>query len=87
MDDASGAALFVALSRVAAATDRALRPEGISIWQSNNPPWQEVPHLHFHVMPRHQGDGMLRIYPELPSPANRAELDRQAAAIREALQA
>lgn len=85
LDAATGSALFVALSRVATATDQALKPEGISIWQSNNPPWQEVPHLHFHVMPRHQADGMLRIYPELPSPARREELDRQASLIREKL--
>ena len=82
MDDAMGAALFAALSKVAKATNEALQPEGISIWQSNNPPWQEVPHLHFHVMPRHQGDGVLRIYASLPQNADREELERQAALIR-----
>jgi histidine triad (HIT) family protein len=82
MDDAMGAALFAALHRVAKATNEALHPEGISVWQSNNPPWQEVPHLHFHIMPRHIGDGVLRIYPALPVNADPKELERQAALIR-----
>jgi histidine triad (HIT) family protein len=88
LDDATGAALFAVLSRVAHAIDEALKPQGISIWQSNNPPWQEVPHLHFHVMPRHEGDGVLRIYANgLPSHAGRDELDRQAELIRATLHA
>jgi diadenosine tetraphosphate (Ap4A) HIT family hydrolase len=39
-------------------------------------------HLHFHVVPRREGDGMLRVYPHRIEPASRASLDEQAAAIR-----
>jgi histidine triad (HIT) family protein len=85
LDDGTGAALFAAVSRIARATEAALKPEGMTIWQSNVPPWQEVLHLHFHVMPRHRGDGVMRIYPELPPPTPYEQLEQQAALIREAL--
>ncbi|MPZ48166.1 MAG: HIT domain-containing protein [Dehalococcoidia bacterium] len=85
LDDETGCALFAALSRLAKATNAALKPDGMSIWQSNVQPWQEVLHLHFHIMPRHHGDNILRIYPQLPGTTSRAELDEQAALIRDAL--
>jgi histidine triad (HIT) family protein len=85
MDDEAGARLFRVLRRVAVATRDAFMPDGMSIWQSNVPPWQEVLHLHFHLMPRHFGDNILRIYPGLPGHTGRAALEEQAALIRNAL--
>ena len=85
LDDETGASLVPALRRVSRAVWDAFVAEGISIVQANEPPWQEVFHLHFHVYPRYQDVALLRIYPErFQSPA-RDELDRQAALIREAL--
>ena len=85
LDDATGAKLFAAVSKVAKATNAALKPHGMSIWQSNVQPWQEILHLHFHIMPRHHGDNILKIYPQLPGSTSRAALDEQAALIRDAL--
>ena len=86
LDDATGAALLALTRRVAIAAKAAFGANGILIWQSNDPPLQEVLHVHFHVMPRNPGDGLMRIYPGLPEHAGRGELDRQAALIQQALQ-
>jgi histidine triad (HIT) family protein len=85
LDDETGSQLFGVIRRVALATRNAFLPDGMSIWQSNVPPWQEVLHLHFHIMPRHHGDNVLRIYPGLPAPSGRAALEEQAALVRAAL--
>ena len=85
LDDETGAVLISALRRVALATKEAFQPEGITVWQQNGPPWQEVPHLHFHVLPRYRGDSLMRPWPTPLQPAPRDELDRQAALIRQAL--
>ncbi|OGO53311.1 MAG: hypothetical protein A2148_09215 [Chloroflexi bacterium RBG_16_68_14] len=87
LDKTTGAALMAALSRVARAVRNAFTPHGINIWQSNGPPWQEVLHLHFHVLPRWRDDGLLRFSPPQRSRPSRAELDEQAARIRAALEA
>ena len=41
--------------------------------------------IHFHVMPRRSGDGLLRVYAERVNAVPREALDRQAAAIRVAM--
>ncbi len=84
VDGESGAAIMVALRDVASAVRKAFQPQGINIWQSNGAPWQEVLHLHFHVLPRREGDGLLAFRPPRMTPS-KAELDEQAAAIRAAL--
>jgi len=85
LDDKTGAALMSAAARVARAVSAAFAPHGLNLWQSNGAPWQEVFHLHFHVLPRWRDDGLLRFAPgRLPRPA-RSELDEQAAQIRAAL--
>jgi histidine triad (HIT) family protein len=82
----TGAALIEAMSRVARALRAALPSDGLSIWQSNGPgAHQEVPHVHFHLMPRHIDDGLLKIYPGPVPKSDSDELARQAALIREAL--
>jgi histidine triad (HIT) family protein len=46
--------LIVEVQRVARAAKQALAADGITIWQFNEAAGgQEVPHLHFHVIPRH----------------------------------
>jgi histidine triad (HIT) family protein len=84
LDDETGATLIPALRRVAQAVFNAFVAEGISIVQANEPPWQEVFHIHFHVYPRYQNVPLLRIYPERFQSPGREELDRQAALIRDA---
>lgn len=86
MTDEDGARLFSVMRRVALASRNAFKPDGFSIWQSNVPPWQEVLHLHFHLMPRHYGDNLLRIYPGLPGATNEDVLREQAALIRKRLE-
>ena len=84
LDEATGAAVMAALVRVARAVGHAFQPHGINVWQSNGAPWQEVFHLHFHVLPRWRNDGILRFPPPRRQPS-RKELDEQAAKIRAAL--
>ena len=86
LDDATGAALIATIAHVSRAVRDAFAPEGINVWQSNGAAaGQEVFHLHFHVMPRQIGDGLLRVYPGIVEHVPREELDRQAAAIRSAM--
>ncbi len=85
LDDETGAAVMAATARVARGVDGAFSPHGINIWQSNRAPWQEVFHFHVHVLPRWQGDGLVRFTPPSRERPPRAELDRQAEAIRDAL--
>ncbi len=85
LDDETGAALMSAAARVARAVSAAFSPHGINLWQSNGAPWQEVFHLHIHILPRWRDDGLLRFAPaRLPRPL-RSELDEQATQIRAAL--
>jgi histidine triad (HIT) family protein len=87
LDDSTGAALMSSVARVARAVKAAFSPDGINLWQSNGAPWQEVLHLHIHVLPRWREDGLLRFAPaRLPRPA-RLELDEQATRIGAALTA
>jgi histidine triad (HIT) family protein len=75
--------------RVARAVRRAYRPPGMNVWESNGEAaGQEVPHVHFHVLPRHHGDGLLRVYPDANphtfGPADPA-LERIAERVRRAM--
>ena len=57
-----------------------LEPEGFSVFQSNRAAgWQDVFHLHFHVVPRWRGDG-LRL-PWRSSPASPQRTARVTAAL------
>jgi histidine triad (HIT) family protein len=85
-DAATAAALAKTLVKVARAVDAAFPSDGLSVWHSaGRGAKQEVPHLHFHVHPRAEGDGVLRVYPAKPATPSRATLDRRAARIRAAL--
>lgn len=51
------AAVARTAQRVARAVIGELKPEGVNLLQANGPAaGQSVPHLHFHVMPRHAND-------------------------------
>lgn len=41
---------------VAKAVQRAAGADGTTLMQNNNPPGQEIDHIHFHVVPRFVGD-------------------------------
>jgi histidine triad (HIT) family protein len=63
-DEPAAAALMVAAWRVARAVDQAFQPAGITVLQANKAAaWQTVPHLHLHVLPRHEGDGVAITWP------------------------
>ena len=81
LDDELAGALFRTAARVARAVDAAFRPEGITVLQANKPAgWQTVPHVHLHVLPRHQGDGVELVWPRKEPPL--AHLRELAARIR-----
>ena len=84
LDDATGAAIMSTVTRVARAVHAAFAPDGMNIFQSNGEAaGQEVFHLHMHVLPRHSGDGLVRMYDASPELAARSELDAMAAALRQ----
>lgn len=63
-DDASVVALIRAAHKIARAVQRAFKPEGVTLLQANKPAgWQTVPHLHMHVLPRFENDGVGLIWP------------------------
>ena len=64
LDELTASALANAVYKVARAVRRVYKPKGLSIWQSNGPAaFQEVPHVHWHVLPRYTDDGLLVVYP------------------------
>ncbi len=64
LDEELAGAFFRTATRVAKAVERAFRPAGITILQANRPAgWQTVPHLHLHVLPRHENDGVDLVWP------------------------
>ena len=86
LDDDTAAAVIAATTRVARAVRDAFDPDGINIWQSNGAAaGQEVFHIHFHVLPRRNDDGLLKFYPSKPDYPPRRILDERAAKIRAAL--
>ncbi|WP_285289374.1 HIT family protein [Arthrobacter sp. ISL-48] len=45
-----------------------MNPEGLTLIQSSGEAaWQDVFHLHVHLIPRHQGDGTVRPWDQVPS--------------------
>jgi histidine triad (HIT) family protein len=81
LDDAQAAALLRAAVRVARAIRSAFQPQGLSMYQANGKAaWQSVFHYHMHLLPRHEGDGMMLTWPAKNPP--REQLADYAAAIR-----
>ena len=84
LDERQAAALYVAASRVARAIRQAFAPQGLSVYQANGKAaGQTVLHLHLHLVPRYEGDGMNLSWP-VKNPA-RDKLEEHAARIRTAI--
>lgn len=84
LDDAQASALLRAAARVARAIRAAYQPPGLSVYQANGKAaWQSVFHYHMHLVPRHDGDGMMLTWPAKNPP--REKLAEYATAIRRAL--
>ena len=81
LEDAQAAAVFRSAARVARAIRAAFAPQGLSVYQANGAPaGQTVLHLHVHLVPRHDGDGMALSWPVKNPP--REKLEDYAARIR-----
>ena len=60
LDPADATSMMAAAQSVALMLDRALQPEGLNLFQANEPAgWQTVFHVHLHVLPRWAGDGLV----------------------------
>lgn len=85
-DVATAHAVIDAVVRITRAVNSVFPNDGISVWHSIGPGAnQEVPHLHFHVHPRHLGDEMFRAYPSPPSHPSRDTLDQWAQQLKATL--
>jgi histidine triad (HIT) family protein len=72
------------LPKLAAAARAAARAEGVNILQNNGKAaHQEVPHVHFHIIPRRHGDRWQWNWPAEPYPQGR--MNELAEALRRAL--
>ena len=79
----TGAAIMHCVIIVARAVKQAFDMEGLNVWQSNGvSAGQEIPHVHFHIHPRKDSDGLLRVYPSKPYRPAYKELDAYAQKIR-----
>jgi histidine triad (HIT) family protein len=77
--------VFGAVQRVARAVEAGLGADGTFV-AMNNKVSQSVPHLHVHVVPRHQKDGLRGFFWPRARYADDAERDDFAARIRAALE-
>lgn len=63
-DEALAAQMFLVANRVAKAMQTVLPSDGMTILQANRPAgFQTVPHLHLHVLPRFEDDGVELVWP------------------------
>ncbi|MCS7221026.1 MAG: HIT family protein [Anaerolineae bacterium] len=84
----TGAQIFRVAQRLALALRRSgIRCEGVNLFLADGRvAMQEIFHVHLHVIPRYKGDGFgLRFGPTYGTRPPRAELDRIAQQIKEAL--
>ncbi len=78
---ALGQSLLAAMQRVGRAVMEATGAGGLNVGMNNMAPaGQLVMHAHFHLIPRHEGDG-LRLWPQHPCD-DPDDMERLAAAIR-----
>jgi histidine triad (HIT) family protein len=77
----AAAAASRAVAKLAAAVQRALAPDGMNLLQANGPgAAQSVRHVHWHVLPRRNGDGLLMNWQ--PKPGDLAQITAIAERIR-----
>ena len=79
IEDDQLAAVVQAAKRVATMMRDTLGCDGVNLLQSNGPAaWQTIFHLHFHVIPRYDGDPLkLPIRPEPAEPEELAEVAKE----------
>lgn len=66
--------LAVVLSQVSGAVQRAMKADGYNVLCNNGrAAGQIVEHLHFHIIPRRDGDGLFRNWPSFRYSPGRAE--------------
>jgi histidine triad (HIT) family protein len=62
-----GHAVIDLVRETAALLRRALRPEGMTLFQANGGAgWQDVGHVHVHLVPRWTGDGLTKPWGGIP---------------------
>ena len=84
LDDAQAGAVFRSVARVSRAIRAAFAPQGLSVYQANGKAaGQTVFHLHVHLVPRYDGDGMDLTWPVKNPP--RDKLEEYAAKLRASL--
>lgn len=84
LDERQAAALYGAASLVARAIREAFAPHGLSVYQANGKAaGQTVFHLHLHLVPRYEADGMNLTWPVKNPP--RDKLEEHAVRIRTAI--
>ncbi len=75
LDHDQAGALLRTAARVARAIRAAFRPQGLSVYQANGKAaWQTVFHYHRHLLPRHEGDGMMLSWPAKNPPRTQLSL-------------
>jgi len=64
LNETQAAAVFCSAAKVARAIRAAFEPQGLSVYQANGAvAGQTVLHVHIHLVPRYEGDGMALTWP------------------------
>jgi histidine triad (HIT) family protein len=78
LDPVDGAAVWLLAQQVAARLKTVLQPDGLTLFQANRSAgWQDVRHLHLHLVPRWYWDQLVKPWDEaLADPARVPEVAR-----------
>ena len=84
LDDDTASKIFPLAKRIASAVKTVTGCDGINILQNNGTAaGQSVFHLHVHIVPRFEGDGLLPVWPQ--GKYDEGEADQMAAKLSEAI--